>query len=215
MTPKFAKAVDTVFLGVLDLLERIERNQSIMVSDERTRIQKKIDHAEAQLGATQDWHLAKYALVSWIDSMLIGAPWEGNNWWENNPLERTYFFDRNAYTQFYTKAREAAALPNKDALEVYYICVVMGFRGLYGDAQGTMLAEQMGLPPRLDDWARQTAASIQLGQGRPPIHERPKLGDGAPPLNGRSSLFGMAGFGIILFGLALGYLIIFVLDRVG
>ena len=86
MTPKFAKAVDNVFLGVLDLLERIERNQSINVSDERTRIQKRIDNAEAQLGSTQDWQLAKYALVSWIDSMLIGAPWDGNTWWENNPL---------------------------------------------------------------------------------------------------------------------------------
>ena len=107
MTPKFAKAVDNVFLGVLDLLERIERNQSINVSDERTRIQKRIDNAEAQLGSTQDWQLAKYALVSWIDSMLIGAPWDGNTWWENNPLERTYFFDRNAYTYFYARAREA------------------------------------------------------------------------------------------------------------
>lgn len=216
MTPKFAKAVDPVFLGVLDLLERIERNQPIAVADERIRIEKKLSHAESLLGQTHDWILAKYALVCWIDAMLIGAPWEGNREWTENPLEVVWWRAhpdpnvvdyRQAYVEFYRKGRHAAALPNKDALEVFYICAVMGFRGMYGDNAGMMHAQSEGFPPRLDDWARQTAASIQLGQGRPPIHEKPKLPNGAFPLNGRSAMISMSVFGVVTFGIALGILL--------
>ena len=39
---------------------------------------------------------------------LIGAPWDGSEWWENNPLERECFHDRAAFTNFYAKAKEAA-----------------------------------------------------------------------------------------------------------
>lgn len=205
MTPGFAKAVDPIFLVVLDLLERIEQNKPIAVNEERSRIQKRIDNSEMQLGNTPDWELAKYALVSWIDSMLIGSPWSGSNWWENNPLERTYFFGRNAFTQFFSKAKEASLLANKDALEVYYLCVVLGFRGFYNEPSAAQYAGQLGLPPRLEEWANQTAASIQIGLGRPPLENSPVVGDGAPPLEGRARLLLMSLLGTGLIAAALAY----------
>lgn len=208
MTPKFAKAVDRVFLAVLELLERIERNQPVDVQEERVQIINKIDHAQAMLGETEEWNYAKYALASWIDSMLTGAPWAGNAAWEERPLEIHYFRTRDHYTNYYQFAAKATGFQNKDALEVYYLCVVMGYRGMYGDNQGLHFAANWGLPTSMEEWARQTARSIQLGQGRPPVHERPQLGNGAPPLNGRGSLFGMAVFGVVFFGLALGYLVV-------
>ena len=207
MTPGFAKAVDPIFLIVLDLLERIEQNKPISINEERNRIQKRIDNSEMMLGNTPDWELAKYALVSWIDSMLIGSPWSGSNWWENNPLERTYFFGRNAFTQFFTKAKEASMLTNKDALEVYYLCVVLGFRGFYNEPSAAQYAGQMGLPPRLEEWANQTAASIQIGLGRPPIENSPIVGDGAPPLEGRARLIMMSLFGTAVIAAAVAYAI--------
>lgn len=210
MTPKFAKAVDRVFLFVMDLLQKIEQGQPIDVADARNRTEKHIDAAEGMIGQTADWDLAKYALVAWVDSMLIENPWEGQNWWENNPLERKYFFGRNAFTQFFTKARDAAALPTKDALEVYYICTVLGFRGMYGEAASAQMAAQMGLPPKLEEWARQIATSIQLGHGRPPIEDAPVLGDGAPPLDGKSQLIAMATVSIGLLTAAVGYFYYFV-----
>ena len=221
MTPKFAKAVDPVFMAVLDLEDRIERRKQTNLDDERVRVQKKIDSAEALLGATDEWKLAKYALVAWIDARLIEAPWDGQMWWKENPLERMYFAGtsqtpegqtamadgRMAFTEFYNRAAHAARLPNRDALETFYICVVMGFKGLYGDHNtGKFYAEQMRLPPTLEDWARQVGEMIHLRQGIPPIHDRPKLGLGAPPLNGRSSLFGMSVFGIVMLAVVLGYL---------
>jgi type VI secretion system protein ImpK len=190
MTPKFSKAVDPVFTNVLGLIERIENGENPSTKEERLRIRGWLDQAEGQLGHGEDWQLAKYALVAWIDDMLIlDAPWDGQAWWKENALEVEIFNTRLRHEQFYLKAREAASLPHKDALEVFYLCVVLGFRGLYRDpAAAAVLAEPRQLPPDLESWARQTGMAIQLGQGRPPISDSSEPIHGAPPLEGSSML---------------------------
>jgi type VI secretion system protein ImpK len=201
MTPEFAQAVDAIFLYVLDLLERIERNESPQVSEERIRIRGHIDQAEARLGKRKDWELAKYALVVWTDDVLINAPWDGRKWWEENVLEVEVFNTRESFTVFYTKAEEAAQLSKKEALEVFYVCVVLGFQGLYRDPSTATMAEQLGLPDNLESWARNTAMAIRLGQGRPPITEITRPGQGAPPLEGKFNLVGMTLASVVLAAL--------------
>jgi type VI secretion system protein ImpK len=202
MTPNFAAAIDPVFLHVLGLLERIGNNESPNPVEERTIINNWLRHAEAQLGQKQDWELSKYALVAWIDDVLIEAPWQGRLWWKENALEVELFNTRDRATLFYSKALEAGKMTRRDALEVYYVCVVLGFRGLYRDTASAFLADQMGLPPSLEAWAGMASKSIQLGQGRPPITESPRPGEGAPPLDGRYLLVGTALLGIVLTAVA-------------
>ena len=183
MTPKFALAVDPVFLHVLDLLDRIGRNESPSPQEERMRIGALIDQAEAMAGGGQDWELAKYALASWIDEMLVEAPWDGRDWWSNNVLEVQMFNTRLCNERFFVRAQEAATLVRRDALEVYYNCVVLGFRGLYSDRDlADAIAPAHGLPPDLETWAKQAAMSIRLGQGRPPLSGPRRDVAGAPPL---------------------------------
>ena len=204
MTPNFAAAVDPVFLQVLGLLERISANQNPVPAEERTVIKNCLRNAEAALGQKQEWELAKYALVAWIDDLLIEAPWDGRLWWKENALEVELFNTRERATLFYAKAKEAAAMTRRDALEVFYVCVVLGFRGLYRDQAATFLADQLGLSPTLESWASQAAKSIQLGQGRPPINEAPRPGEGAPPLEAKYQLVGTVLLGIVLAAAAVG-----------
>ena len=42
--------------------------------EEKNTINNFLRNAEAHLGQKADWELAKYALVSWIDEVLIQAP---------------------------------------------------------------------------------------------------------------------------------------------
>ena len=210
MTPKFAKAVDPIFLCVLDLLDRIERDgNSLDPGQERIRVKKRIDTAENILGQTAEWELAKYALVGWIDQMLITAPWNGANWWQNNDLEFECFHSGKAFEHFFVAAKEAQSLPNKDALEVYYICVVLGFRGLYGHPHSLQYTQHYGLPADLDTWAKQTASALQLAIGRSPIMDRPEPGEGAPPLTGYSKLINMSLFAVIMMAICVGYFLMF------
>jgi type VI secretion system protein ImpK len=203
MTPKFAEAVDPVFLHVLGLLDRIGREENPPPREERLRIRGWLDQAQAILGESQDWQLAKYALVAWIDEVLIETqvPWEGQDWWKENALEVELFGTRESNEQFYMKAKESSTLSHRDALEVFYVCVMLGFRGLYRDSQtASFLAEQHGLPPDKETWARQTAMTIQLGQGRPPLTDAAASGDGTP-LEGPFLLIASAFLAVVLAAL--------------
>ncbi len=183
MTPKFAKAVDPIFMHVLRLLDRIEKSESPDAEEERLRIRSLIDQAEALLGPGSEWELAKYALVSWIDEMLVDAPWDSREWWKNNVLEQQLFSSRKRHQQFFIAAQQASELIGKDALEVFYVCVILGFRGLYHDpSSGPALAQSLDLPPELSAWASQTGLSIRLGQDRPPLAAPGPEVTGAPPL---------------------------------
>jgi type VI secretion system protein ImpK len=187
MTPKFAQAVDPIFLHVVGLLDRIGRDEKLSPTEERLRIRALIDQADAILGASPEWDSAKYALASWIDEMLVDLPWEGRDWWSNNVLEMELFSTRACYEQFFVRAKEASALTRRDALEVYYVCIVLGFRGFYRDpAMAQSFIQAYGLPSDLETWAKQVTMTIRLGQGRPPLGGPRREVVGAPPLRGKS-----------------------------
>lgn len=212
MTPRFASAVDPIFLCALDLLDRIGSNQVSSPEEESNRIQNRFREAEAQIGEIHGWELAKYALVSWIDDVLIEAPWDGRDWWENNSLEFAYFKTRDRATEFFLKSKQAAELSRRDFLEVFYVCVVLGFRGMYGLSESQFLADQLQLPIELASWTKNTARSIQLGHGRAGVTETLRPAAGAPPLDGRFRLVGAALTCIMLtaFVIVVGF---FVLNR--
>ncbi|MCA9185278.1 MAG: DotU family type IV/VI secretion system protein [Pirellulaceae bacterium] len=186
MTPKLAQAVDPIFIHVLDLLEKIKGDAQPSPQEERLRVRALIDQAEAIVGGGPEWELSKYALVSWIDEMLVDTPWNGREWWANNVMEVELFNTRACSEEFFLKAQQASALSNRDALEVFYVCVVLGFRGMYHDPiSAEMIAVPHGLPTDLETWAKQISMSIRLGQGRPPLPSASHEIGGAPPLRAR------------------------------
>jgi type VI secretion system protein ImpK len=183
MTPRFARAVDPIFKCILDLVDAVHRGEHPDPKEQRIVIRGLLEQAEAMVGTGKEWALARYAIVSWIDEMLVDSPWEGAEWWSNNVLEMELFNTRLCYEQFYVHAKEASTLPQRDALEVFYVCMMLGFRGLYNDPQmAESYIEEHSLPPDLESWARQTAMSIRLGQGRPQLAPPGRELAGAGPL---------------------------------
>jgi type VI secretion system protein ImpK len=200
MKPIFAKSIDPVFQCVLDILEDIEGGDEPDPATNKARIVRRLDAAEGRLGMTKDWELAKYALVAWIDEVLIDAPWRGQEWWANHCMEVDYYPERAAYSRFYDMAADAATHSSKDALEVYYLAVILGFRGIYRD-NPTLSPDECqfrNIPPTRGEWATRTSKSIQLGQGRPPIDLRPEEGYGGEALRGRFELLGALMWFVIL-----------------
>jgi len=183
MTPRHSLAVDPVLLHVLGLLDRLSERKSPNPHDERARIRALLDQGEAIVGSGPEWELSKYALVSWIDEMLVETDWESRDWWSNNVLEMELFRTRLCSERFFLNAKEASTLPRRDALEVYYVCVVLGFRGLYRDATlAGMFSQRYALPQDLATWAKQTALAVRLGQGRPALAGPEREIRGAPPM---------------------------------
>jgi type VI secretion system protein ImpK len=185
MSPQFSTIVDPIFLKVIALMDRIEKNSVTSPDWERQTLETLFRESEAQASDGAAWTLAKYALVAWIDDLLISSPWSGRDWWESNSLEFAMFKTRDRATKFFINGKEAAELPRRDALEVYYLCVILGFRGLYKLREAELIAAQLNLPMTISAWIKNTAAAIQLRQGRPPIRETPQPSSGAPPLESR------------------------------
>jgi type VI secretion system protein ImpK len=83
---------------------------------------------------------ARYALVAFIDEQILKSSWPGRVEWMNQPLQLTLYREVTAGENFFARMR---ALLNhgghESALEIYYLCLALGFRGAYGvsgNAQG-------------------------------------------------------------------------------
>lgn len=182
MTPQFAKAVDPVFLGVLGLVERLEKGEQPNPEEERAAIRKALDDVEmAGISQTREWELSRYALVAWIDEVLIDSGGHIADRFREKPLEFELYESSKREVEFFLKAKEARELSGRDALEVFYLCVVLGFRGLYRKPSSAEEASPLGLPPDLETWSRHTTQAIHYGQNRAPLVDNPQVALHAPP----------------------------------
>jgi type VI secretion system protein ImpK len=83
--------------------------------------------------------LAKFALVGFLDETILQSQWALREVWAGNPLQLQYFNEFNAGEEFYTKLESLrnADDPRKlDVLEVYFLCLSLGFKGKYADLKG-------------------------------------------------------------------------------
>lgn len=167
MTPRFADAVDPILLHAFSLMERIDAGAEISPAEEKRTLEGLIAQADARLASqSESWELAKYAVVTWIDEMLVDAHiWQGQDWWRDNVLEWTIFKTRRCNDLYYVNATTALNSGSDDALQLIYICVMLGFRGLYRDAHmNRMLIDKHRLAGDLPAWAGEYGNAV--GQAR-------------------------------------------------
>lgn len=96
---------------------------------------------------------ARYAVVAFLDEQLFRARWAGRQEWMLEPLQLTYFNENTAGEGFFARLD---ALENDPArahvLEVYYLCLALGFQGKYavrgGDGLGAVTDRVLGLISR-------------------------------------------------------------------
>src|SRR6516162_2367769 len=104
----------------------------------------------------EDVQQAKYAIAAFIDEMILTSSWPLKESWADKPLQLAYFNDFAAGEEFYNKIDTPRGAKRNSVLEVYYLCLTLGFRGKYVDLQGmekkkvlmdTMLREMRGAAP--------------------------------------------------------------------
>ena len=74
----------------------------------------------------------KYALIALIDEIIINSTWSYKHYWIAHSLQLKYFKEHTAGEVFFEKIsiiRQKIELI--DVLEVYYICLQLGFLGMY------------------------------------------------------------------------------------
>jgi type VI secretion system protein ImpK len=119
----------------------------------------------------------RYALVCWLDEMFILDSSWGRHW--NEQKLETQLYGTNIRAElFWEQARRAEARPGSDALEVFFLCVMLGFRG-----------EKREQPEQLLAWVNNARTRIERSQSQelslPPEHQPPTH---VPPRHGQERL---------------------------
>ncbi|MFW6352555.1 MAG: type IVB secretion system protein IcmH/DotU [Bacteroidota bacterium] len=75
----------------------------------------------------------KYALVALLDETVLSIPGEARDFWVVNPMQLELFGNNIAGREFFNKLSDLIQSPreNRDALEVFYLCLSLGFYGKY------------------------------------------------------------------------------------
>ena len=76
---------------------------------------------------------SKYALIALMDETVLSVPGACRDYWISRPMQLDYFGDNVAGQEFYNKLQTLLVQPEnkKDVLEVYYLCLALGFEGKY------------------------------------------------------------------------------------
>jgi len=100
---------------------------------------------------------AKYAMAAYIDECVLSSDWPGRLDWMGQPLQLEFFGDHLAGEGFFERlgALRQRGEEAKDVLELYYVCLQMGFEGIYrvrGIEQ--LMALQVDLHSQIDGYGR-------------------------------------------------------------
>jgi type VI secretion system protein ImpK len=183
MREETAGLVHGVFRYGLDLKDRLARGEFPALATEQAMLLRLLEGTPEAKGPADPTAAAevRYALVCWLDELFVDETQWGARWNERK-LEVAAFGTNDRAWRFWEQARQAATRNDADALEVFYLCVQLGFRGeLRGEAE------------RLAAWAAVARGQIEQAPGQawtPPPELDPPTN--VPPLRGRDLFQKMA-----------------------
>ncbi len=134
MTDAFTDVIAPVIQGVIDFQDGLQRGKHPTVEEQKRALVDLLNWSEDRAGRSspdvaRDFELAKRALVYWIDEILITSSWSHAQEWTNQILEFSLYGESAAAVRFYEKAIEAEKRDSTDPLQVFFLCVALGFRG--------------------------------------------------------------------------------------
>jgi len=92
--------------------------------------EKRCYESQLDSGSVED---AKYAMAAFVDEKVMSSAWPHKLSWMGKPLQLEFFGDNLAGEGFFkrlTKLRQNCDR-NIDVLEIYYLCMQLGFEGMY------------------------------------------------------------------------------------
>jgi len=116
----------------------------------------------------------KYALVAYIDEMVLTSDWVQRDEWSKETLQLEFFKEHNAGEGFFQHLSDLrqGGEANLDLLEIYFICLQLGYKGKYqrlGEEKWQAL--QVDLKNQIDNY-RGTVSFVLLPEvANEPIFE--------------------------------------------
>ena len=118
------------FASAVDLRNVVDRELATMM-----------DRARSAGVTTDDILESQYALVALLDEVIVRAPWAGQGEWRIKPLQLLRFNENTAGENFFRRLATLEGQPHRvHVLQIYYLCMAVGFQGRFAFTQGEGLA---------------------------------------------------------------------------
>lgn len=122
---------------VFDLILRLKAGIVAPSNELRPKIAALLDdferRGERYRFSSKIIQVSKFALAAFVDETVLSNNFNLKEEWEKNPLQLEYFGEHLAGNKFFEKL--AAMIKQvdvtADAVEIYYVCMLLGFKGRY------------------------------------------------------------------------------------
>ena len=95
--------------------------------------------------STQDVDDTKFALVAFVDETVLSSDWAMKGMWMANPLQLQIYNRFDAGEHFFERMDTILKSPSRiHVLEVYYLCLALGFKGRYQLVDQDQLRARIG-----------------------------------------------------------------------
>lgn len=151
--------------------------------------------------------VAKFGLASFVDETVLTNNFPLKEEWERYPIQLEYFGEQLAGNKFYDKLEAMLRQIDvtQDAVEVYYVCMLLGFKGRYAVYEhDKLLATMQRTADELVKVGKIAPVELSphwLVQDQPVPPEKKGM-----PIWAKITAFGGLGFAIII------YLIMFIVS---
>ena len=130
---RLADAFASVFALILQLRSTSDFGDPASL---RERAEALLDRAVAQARATGadpvDVREAEFGLVAFLDEAVLTSEWAGRDGWAAHPLQLSRYDRYDAGEAFFDRLRQLMTEGGRDeVLEVYYLCIALGYKGRY------------------------------------------------------------------------------------
>jgi type VI secretion system protein ImpK len=90
----------------------------------------------------EEFDTARFAVCAWVDEAILSSPWSHRNLWQREQLQRIMYNTTEAGEEFFDRMN-ALGFHQREAREVYYLCLALGFMGRHCHAGDDFLLNQL------------------------------------------------------------------------
>ena len=91
------------------------------------------------------FELARNAVIAFVDEMILKSHWTHREAWASHPLQLDILGVSDLGERFFSELEICRAKPGKntDLLELYYLCLALGFEGQHGQENVVRLCPEL------------------------------------------------------------------------
>lgn len=119
---------------ILQLRSAVDFGEPETLRDRVRDLIARVEREAQRLGApAEDIEQATFAIVAFLDETILSSDWPYRDQWIARPLQLEMYDRYDAGEAFFTRLQTLLDQPARsgEVLEVYYLCMALGFKGQY------------------------------------------------------------------------------------